>query len=132
MSHRVVLTVPDHVYEHAQAMAQRQQEPVESVLVNTLRSAFPTWPVHPQREQMQREEAAFEAMREQLFVTHPGKYVAVQHGKVVDQDERELDLLQRVQARFPDQLVIVREVTPAPPPPLHFRSPRLVRDSEPL
>jgi hypothetical protein len=75
MSHQLVLMVPDHVHEQAQAMAQRQQQPVELVLVDALHSAFPAWPVHPQREQMRREEAAFEAMREELLVTHQGREV---------------------------------------------------------
>jgi hypothetical protein len=128
VAQQILLTVPDHIYQQAQEVARRRQQPIETVLVETLRSAFPEWPVHPERAQMQREEAVFEAMREELLATHRGRFVAVRDGEVVDQDESELDLFQRVQARFPEQLVLVREVTANPLPPLHFRSPRFVRD----
>jgi predicted transcriptional regulator len=125
----IQLTIPDDVYRQAQELARHLRQPVETVLVEALRDAFPLlWPVHPQRTQMQREEAAFDAMREALLATYPGQFVAIRNGQVVDHDAQELDLLQRVRMHHPDQLVLVREVTPTPPPPLQFRSPRLVRD----
>lgn len=129
MSRQMVIEVPDDLFDDVQRLAKRRQEPVEAILVDTLRRAFPQWPVHPKREQMEAEQAAFEEMRPALQARYRGEFVAIHEGKMVDHDNDEVNLLKRVQAQFPDQLVLIREVTEEPLPMLHFRSPRFVRDS---
>lgn len=129
MGQQVVLTVPDEVYRQAQAVARRTQQTVESVLVQALEENLPLFPVHPQREEMLQQERLFEARREALLDRYPGRFVAVRDGQVLDSDAVELALMERVRAQYPDQLVLVRQVTPDPLPSLNFRSPRFVSDS---
>jgi hypothetical protein len=86
--------------------------------------AFPTFPVHPQRAAMQREVEAFEAMHAKLWQHYPRQYIALRNGRVIDHDLGEVALLGRIDAAYPDQVVLIRQVSESLPPDLIVRSPR--------
>jgi hypothetical protein len=52
--------------------------------------------------------------------------VAIFQGKLVDQDPNILALTQRINERFPDDVVLITDVLPEAAPEIHIRSPRLV------
>ena len=83
---------------------------------------------HPQRDRMNREVAAFEAMHEELKKSYWGQFVAIRHGKVIDFDPDEQLLIVRVRGRFPNDVVLFRKVQETLPPVLVFRSPRFTQD----
>ena len=61
-------------------------------------------------EAFERERAAFEKMKSQLFETHPGQYVAIHGGQVIDADESDTELAKRVLPRFPNRAVYIQLV----------------------
>lgn len=128
MAHQLLLTVADDLYRQAVALAEQRQQPVESVLVETLHGALAAWPRHPQREQMEREEATFEALQEALRTTYPGQFVALYQGEVLDHDADEVALLQRMRQRLPEASVLIRAVDTDTPRVLYIRSTPFVRD----
>lgn len=77
------------------------------------------------RRRIQREEDAFRTMHAELRAAYPDQYVAVYRGKVADHDPDQLTLLQRVEERYPDAPVLIRQVTPEPEEVYTFRSPRV-------
>ncbi len=81
--------------------------------------------VHPDREAMQKEIAAYLQLHPQLVSTFLGQYVAVYEGQVVDHDTDPAALHKRIKANFPNKVVLSRKVTTDPEPILHMRSPRL-------
>ena len=83
--------------------------------------------ISPEHAQMLEEEAAFEAMKPKLIVGYKRQFVAIFHQKMVDHDENELVLLNRVNQHYPNDLVLIRQVLEQPEPPLMFRSPQLNR-----
>lgn len=83
---------------------------------------------HPQREQMEREVAAFEAMHEELKEQYLGQFVAIHQGQVMDSDSDEQLLLVRVRQNLSNDVVLFRKVEETLPPVLIFRSPRFVDD----
>lgn len=126
---QVTLTVSDSVYEEAERVARRTNRPIESVLADTLEQALAAFSVDERRPWMLREVAAFEAMRDELWERYPNQYAALHQGQVVDHDDDKVALLRRVRAgRSPDDVVLIRQVLAAEPPPLQFRSPRFVRE----
>ncbi|MDQ4076253.1 MAG: DUF5678 domain-containing protein [Chloroflexota bacterium] len=128
MGVQIHLSVPDKVYQQAAQVAQRTNRSIEDVLTDTLVRAFPPLHVHAKRDQMQQEEAAFEALHPTLLERYPDEYVAIHGGAVVDHDRDEIALVQRLDAHYPQQVVLIRQVRPEGPPPLHFRSPRFLSD----
>jgi len=77
------------------------------------------------RRRIQREEDAFRAMHAELRGTYPGQYVAICRGQVVDHDPDQLALFRRIEERYPDTPVLIRQVTPEPEEVYTFRSPRV-------
>lgn len=55
------------------------------------------------------------------------KYVAIHHGQLVDSDSDQGMLVLRVE-RFPDEVILVRQVRTEVEPTFVIRSPRIVRD----
>lgn len=80
--------------------------------------------VHPQQALMEHEVEAFESQHAQLWKRYANHYVAMQGGQVVDSDLDELALLERIETTYPEQIVLIRQVTELLPSDLVFRSPR--------
>jgi hypothetical protein len=126
MSTQITLTIPDNVYQQAEQVAQTSNRPVTEVLAETLVSAFPPLDVNSNREAMQREVAAFEIMHSDLWKQYAHQYVAIFQKKVIDHDIDELALVERIDKKYPEAVVLIRQVLPQLPKALVFRSPRLV------
>ena len=82
--------------------------------------------IQEQHEILMREQAAFERMKPELLETHKGKYVAVHNGELVDSDEDENALADRVYGKFGYRTILMTEVTEIPRV-YHVNSPKLVR-----
>jgi len=82
----------------------------------------------PRQPLMEQEVAAFEALHPKLVKQYLGKYVAIYQGQVVDHDPDEDSLIDRIEATFPDEVVLIRPVQEQLPPPLYIRSPRLIQE----
>ena len=70
------------------------------------------------------EIVAYHRLHPTLLAEHAGEFVAVAEQKLVDHDVDKLALYRRIQARYPEQFVLVRRVEHVPEPELHVRSPR--------
>ena len=127
MSTQITLTIPDNVYQQVEGMAQSTNRQVTEILTETILSAFLPLHINKRRAAMQREVAAFEAMHSDLWKQYPHHFVAIHQGGVVDHDVEELALVQRIETRYPDTVVLIRAVLPRLPQPLVFRSPRFVK-----
>lgn len=71
-------------------------------------------------DEMLAQVEAFEAAHTGLVETHLGLFVAFHQGKLVDQDDDELRLVRRIDQKFPEQVVLVRQVLKDLPPPLRL------------
>lgn len=97
------------------------------VLAETIQQAFPPFHVSDERPKMQEEEAAYEALHPTLLTQYRNQYVAIHQGVVVDHAPDEIELVERVHARYPDQVVLIRKVGLLPLELLQIRSPRWVK-----
>lgn len=123
----VTLHIPDHVAAQAQKLAEQQQRPLTEVLTDILLQAFPAVYVHPQRERMLRETAAFEAQLPQLRFKYQREYVAMHQGQVVDHDADQMTLVKRIDNIYGTAVVLIKQVTNQPKRVLRARSPRFTR-----
>jgi antitoxin component of MazEF toxin-antitoxin module len=88
--------------------------------------AAPRLHQHEQQNEMLAQTAVFEARLEELQQTHLGEYVAFYQGELIDHDSDHRQLVQRIKARYPQEIVLIRQVTAQPPVPLRLGSPRFV------
>ena len=68
-------------------------------------------PDDPDFEELKKEYIAFEAMRPELLKNHLGRFVAVFHGQVVDNDSDQFKLHDRIRSKYGDQIVLIEQVT---------------------
>ena len=80
------------------------------------------------RAEMLAQTAVFETRLAELRQTHLGEYVAFHEGELVDHDADHHQLSQRIKARFPNAIVLIRQVTVEPERPLRLGSPRLTHN----
>lgn len=59
---------------------------------------------------LQREVAAYTALHPYLLAHHPGEWVAIDQGQLLDHDPDEAVLMARLQATYPQRLPLVRQV----------------------
>lgn len=76
---------------------------------------------------IRKEEAAYRAMRSELFEKYAGQYVSVYNGELVDFDANESTLYNRIDQLYPDEVVLMKKVEKSPDKIYYFRSPRFVR-----
>lgn len=74
-------------------------------------------------QKLSREIHAFERLHPQLVEQYLGKFVALHNERVVDSDEAFEPLFLRIQARFGDTPVLIRQVTSSPVLELRAPSP---------
>ena len=94
---------------------------------NRSEEAYPRPYYSPQHAQMLQEEVAFDAMLPELLGRYPNEFVAMAQQQVVDHDQDEIALANRVHTRYPDTLILIRPVVEQPEAPLVFRSPRFAK-----
>lgn len=63
------------------------------------------------QEEFQREMSAFDSLLPDLLRSHPGVFVAVFEGQVIDKDEDEFVLAERVERTHRDRFVLIRRVS---------------------
>lgn len=124
----VTLTLPDDLYRQAERQAELRHQTLDSLLSDILAES-----IRQQMDQnddpVEKELAAYRAMHEKLSQKYAGHHVAIFQGKLVDHDQDGAALSQRIYNRFPDEFVLIRQVTAEPERVLHFRSPRLIKEA---
>lgn len=136
MTTQVVLEIDDNIYHQAELLAQKSQRPVAKVLAEAIVLSKPrdptvTWSDEPLLNQaMDREIETFHALHADLWQRYPGQYVAIYNQQVVDHDPELALLYARSQEKYPEQLVLIRQIEIDPEPVVYFRSPRLIHGDQ--
>ena len=63
-----------------------------------------------EQELLQKEAEAYLAMHQKLLADYAGQWVAVHQGQLLDHDEDENALMERLEQRHPEVLFLVRQV----------------------
>jgi hypothetical protein len=124
MSTQILLDLPDDVYGRIKKLAIHREQDVSDILLETIKRSFLPFPRDPQRETMEREVEAYQAMHPELIRKYRGEYVAIHEGRVVAHDSDPVALLQRIRSQFPNQVVLRRKVEANARPEIQIRRPR--------
>lgn len=126
----VTINIPTPLYQRAQKMAQAQKKDVSEILAASIQLDPPPYTWTEASENTENERIAFLGMHQTLWEKYPLEHVAIYQGELVDHDSDGEALSLRIYQKYPDQFVLIRQVTVEAEPVLHFRSPRFIRDSE--
>jgi predicted transcriptional regulator len=120
----VTLAIKEQTARQLEQIARNHATSVDEIAEQAIRSYIRL----EAKQILTREAKAFAAMHKDLVQQHLGHYVAIRHGVLVDFDENQLDLILRVEDRFPDEVVLIRQVNFEPEKVYTIRSPRIVRE----
>lgn len=110
MSTRILLTVPDDLYQRVEEVALDARRNVEDLLLESIKRSFTGSSNDPNRSVMDANVAAYLRLHPQLVETYLGRFVAIHQGKLVDHDPDPVALLRRVRSQYPGQVVLRRKV----------------------
>jgi predicted transcriptional regulator len=127
MERQVTLTIPDELYQRAQRIAQSRRQKVADVLLGAI-ALDETADEYRGQTAVDREEAAWLQLHPWLREQYPGQYIAIYGGELVDRDDDQIALYERVRKRYPGKFVWIAQVKAAPIEEYVIRSPRLVKD----
>ncbi|MCE7986815.1 MAG: hypothetical protein DYG89_37050 [Caldilinea sp. CFX5] len=104
------IVIEDNLFVQLQRKARGSGTDIEELA----HEAIQRYLQEDEQQKMQQEIAAFHDRHQELLRQFPGQYVAVHQGQVVDHDEEQLALYLRVRQRYPDEIVLIRQVRPEP------------------
>ncbi|HCB50210.1 MAG TPA: hypothetical protein DEP47_11985 [Chloroflexi bacterium] len=128
MANQVTVTIPQAVYDRVKQLAILRNQKVADLLAEAIALVEADMATPSDEQRMAREEAAYQTMYDELKTKYAGEYVAIFNGQLIDHDSDELALLRRLDAQYPDDIVLMRKVSAEPEPDLRMRSPRLIRE----
>ncbi|MCI0578169.1 MAG: DUF5678 domain-containing protein [Chloroflexi bacterium] len=114
MSVGKTLTIPRHLYERAQRVAQKQQRDVAEIVAEVLAQGLSTMEAQTEDPEREREKEAFRHLHPMLWQKYPREYVAIYGGALVDHDADRVALLERINRKYPDVFVLIRQVRQEP------------------
>jgi hypothetical protein len=128
MANQVTVTIPQAVYDRVKQLAILRNQKVADLLAEAIALVEADMATPSDEQRMAREEAAYQTLYDELKTKYAGEYVAIFNGQLIDHDSDELALLRRLDAQYPDDIVLMRKVSAEPEPDLRMRSPRLIRE----
>ncbi len=130
MIEQITISIPQNLYRRARDLANKRNQPVNDLLEAAITLAEAAMiPTASQEKAMAQEVAAYQSMLAELVTQYDGAYVAIYQGQLVDHDADELALLRRLDAHYPDEIVLMKQVRAEPLPELRIRSPRFVKSA---
>jgi len=77
---------------------------------------------------MAREETAYQAMYEELFIKYANQHVAIYHEKLVDHDADGTELYKRVRQNYANEFVLITPVGPEAEESYQILSPHIIME----
>lgn len=81
-----------------------------------------------QVDQISHEQRAYQRQHDALLAQYGGHYIAMRHGRVVDEDLDKIALSKRIRKQFGSQSVLIKLVQAEPMETFYVHSPKLARD----
>ncbi len=120
----ITVTLDDQIERQLTKIAHDQAVTTDKVVEKAIRSYLQT----EASQILARESTAFRAMHEKLIAQYFGQYVAVHQGQVVDHDPKLGEIYTRMQERYPDEIILIKQVRPEIERVTTVRSPRIVHE----
>ena len=135
MATKITVELPDNLYHRTRRFARLHHQDVDAAISALLEQGLAAEEADEEiidwsepDPAVDREMEAYIAMHPKLKEQYFGKYVAIYHGELVDQDDDPAMLSARINAKYPNEFVWLTQVGPDPIRTITMRSLRFVRD----
>lgn len=119
MTLHVNIPLSNEMYERVQKLAQQHDKEVPQFLAEHLAETLAETLVEDSYDKntaVERERDVYHALHATLWSKYRGQYVAIYRGELIDHDSDQLALVNRLDEAYPNQFVLVRQVTADPEP----------------
>jgi hypothetical protein len=135
MTLHVNVPLSESTYKRVKRWADLRRQDVGEAIAEYLDDTLPTADkalITPAEADpaVEREKAAYIRLHPHLKSRYLGQYVAIYGGELVDHDEDNGALFERIDERYPDTFVWMTRVEEEPIGTIHFRSPRFAKESQ--
>lgn len=93
--------------------------------------ALKTYRRRLEETKIENEKQSYLRLHKQLKETYLGQFIAMHHGKIIDQDQNFETLHQRIRQKYGREAILIRRVEGEPDRPLMTRSPKIRWDVSP-
>lgn len=100
------IRIQEQTYTQLARAAQAQQLSAEALAEKIIREHLRAI----EQQEMAREIEAYAAQHAQILEKYRGEYIAMYQGEIVDHDKGITELFERIDQRFPDETVLLKEV----------------------
>ena len=118
---RLPATRAAEVLDFAQFLVTRYPAPA-----NGGEQALDEW--DKQVEQISHEQRAYQRQHGNLLAQYDGRYIAMRHGRVIDDDVDKIALSRRIRRQYGNQSVLIKLVQAEPMETYYVHSPKLARE----
>ncbi len=108
-----------------QTKLERFAQMIDQSIEEIVNQAISQYLEYLSEQQLEFEIRAFERMHPYLKTHYLGKFVAIYQGQLIDADAEVEPLFLRLQNRFDDLTILIRQVTPLPEETYHFHGVQL-------
>ncbi len=102
------LVLNTEIFRQLNKVAQEKESTVEALGEEVIRQFLQA----EAEQKMAVEIEAFQTLHPDLLTQYPDHFVAIYQGQLVDQDTDQLALLLRIEAQYPNEVVLIRLVLP--------------------
>lgn len=120
----MTVTLNDQI-ERQLAKIARDQAATPDELVEKAIQAY----LHAEASQiLERETLSFRALHAEWLAKYSGEYVASHQGQVIDHDPKLLDIYLRIDEKYPDEIILLKQVQPEIERAFTVHSPKVIHE----
>jgi predicted transcriptional regulator len=120
----MTVTLNDQIERQLTKIAREQTATPDELVEKAIR----TYLQAEASQVLERETVAFRALHAELLAKYPGEYVAIHQGQVIDHDPKLLAIYLRIDEKYPDEIILIKQVQSEIERVFTVRSPRLVHE----
>ena len=120
----MTVTLNDQIERQLAKIARDQAATPDELVEKAIRAYL-----HEEASQiLERETLSFRALHVELMATYPGEYVAIHQGQVIDHAPKLAEIYLRIDEKYPDEIILLKQVQPEIERAFTVRSPRVVHE----
>ena len=120
----MTVTLNDQIERQLTKVARDQAATPDELVEKAIRTYL-----HAEASQiLKRETLAFRALHAELLDKHPGEYVAIHQGQVIDHDPKLGEMYMRIDEQYPDEVILLKQVQTEIERVFMVRSPKVIHE----
>lgn len=120
----ITVTLPDQIERQLTKLAREQAVTPDELVGKAIQSYLQA----EASQVLERETVAFRALHRELLAKYSGEYVAIHQGQMIDHDPKLGAIYLRINEKYPDEIILIKQVQPEIERVFTVHSPRIVHE----